>query len=316
MKLTQQDIKPAEAIVAYIRQKIGLAGTQAEAARMLRVSDAHIISLRDGKWENISRRLFNKMIGEAGLSSWATQVTQGFERVAAVADEAQSGARMIALCGFTGAGKTHALREYADANPNTYYLLTTALMSRLAFAEALARTCGVREADMGVTPRTIIEAVIVKLNRVDQPLVILDDFGKVTDDIVRMVQIIYDATEGNAGILLSGTEHLEVKIAQKVKRDTMGFREFSRRIAWWQTMPVLSRADVATICGANGITDKTAQDYLFTQCKDLGTLRNQCQNAITFAENVGGKAAAATPTITRELLAHMNVGRRFHTHAA
>ena len=315
MKLTNQDHKQAEAIVKYVAQKISLAGSQAEAARMLAVSDSHLISLRDGKWENISRRLFNKMVGLAGLSSWATQITQGFERVAAVADEAQGGARMIALCGFTGAGKTHALREYADANPNCYYLLTTALMSRLAFAEALARACGVREADMGVTPRTIIEAVIDKLNRVDQPLVILDDFGKVTDDIVRMVQIIYDATEGNAGILLSGTEHLEVKIAAKVKRDTMGFREFSRRIAWWQTMPVVSRGDVATIAVANGIADRGAHDYLYQQCRDLGTLRNQCQNAVAFAEKVAA-TEKTTPPITRELLAHMNVGRRFHTHAA
>ncbi len=315
MQLTQTDRTTAAEVQKYVLRKIELSGSQRAAAAMLGISDAHLINFKDAKWHAIGRRTFNRVVALAGLEGWSTRSTTGFYTVANVADEAQAGARMLALVGYTGAGKTHALRQYANVNRNAYYLLTTALMSRLAFAEALARACGVREADMGVTPRTIIEAVISKLNTVEQPLIILDDFGKVTDDIVRMVQIIYDATEGNCGILLGGTEHLEVKIAAKVKRDTMGFREFSRRIAWWQSMPVLSRDDVAMVCAANGIDDKGAQGYLFTECKDLGTLRNQITNALTLAENQtpAGKDAMQ---VTRELLAHMNQGRRFHKHAA
>jgi DNA transposition AAA+ family ATPase len=291
------------AVQEYVQQRIQTAGSQNEAARQMGISGAHIINFREGHWDKISQRQFNTIAHLAGINSWRDVKTANLSIATGLLAQAQSRSRMLALSGYTGAGKTHAMRLYARKTPQAYYVLADAEMNKRRFLNAILQAIGVRPDDAGNNIGEALDAIARKLNREDSPLLMIDDAGKLTDSLLRIIQIIYDRTEGRAGIVLAGTEYLKESIEAKARRNVMGFRELKRRVAYWEEMSSISKVDVRGICEANGITDASAIAYLASNVSDFGTLREMVLNALDMAD--GGE-------VTREVLAALYAGREWY----
>jgi len=294
-----------DAVQEYVQQRIDTAGSQNEAARQLGISGAHIINFRDGNWEKISSRQLHQVAALAGIGNWQQSRTTNLNIALSLMSQAQEYSRLLALVGFTGSGKTHAMKLYARKTPRAYYVLADSEMNKKRFLTAILRATGVRPDDAGVTTGDMLDAICRKLNGEQTPLLMVDDAGKLSDSLLRIIQIIYDRTEGRCGIFMSGTEYLKESIDSKARRNKMGFRELKRRVAYWEEMNSITRADVRAICEANGVTDKTAWHYLYSNVSDYGTLKNMIQNAKDVAMESGAE-------ITRELLAEMNGGRMWY----
>lgn len=300
---------PAEMLQAVqdlVHEKIERASSQNEAARQLGISPAHLINFRDGHWNKISDKVFNTVAAQVGVQSWKEANTVNFALAVNLLTNAQQYSRFLALTGATGSGKTTGLKLYARKNSNAYYVLCDAEMNKKRFITAILQSIGVRPDDAGTNTGQMVDAICRKLNSEVQPLLMLDDAGKLSDALLRIIQIIYDRTEGRAGIVVSGTEYLRDMMDRKARRNVMGFRELRRRVAYWEDMYELTREDVESVCRTNGITDVGAIKYLHANCIDFGTLRNMIENVRDYSE-------AVSEPVSRDLFARMNQNRRWHS---
>lgn len=293
----------------YVIKKIEIAGSQNEAAKQLGISPAHLINFRKGDWEKVSQKGFNQMLALAGLSGWKPVMTDNLKIAYAILQEAQDNSRFLVLTGATGFGKTTTCRLYADKTSKAYYLHADSEMNKSRFLLGICQAVGVSSNDAGTNSGQRLNAICNKLNSEEKPLLIVDDAGKLSDTNLRMMQIIYDRTEGRAGILLAGTEFLKKNIDKKARQDKMGFRELRRRVAYWQELETIPMRDVRAICEQNGIIDTQAIKYLTNSCKDFGTLKNMITNALKLSEK-------EKVSVTRELLTQMNGNRDWWQGAA
>jgi DNA transposition AAA+ family ATPase len=267
------DIK--ETIQKEIAEVLETGLSQNKLAEQIGISAATLINIKRGNWTDISEAMIMKLKAHFKIDDWQIYSTTNFRIINDLCDEAATNSKMIAVAGYSGAGKTTALRTYAKKKSEAYYILGTAIMTQKSFLVALQRAMGVSE---GVTIQEKTEQIIRRLNSGQNSLLIIDDAGKLSDNIMRLIQIIYDETEFSAGIVLAGTEYLETYIAKNAQRDKRGFRELQRRISYWQGMYRPTRKEIVTFCSDHDITDTNAISYL-CESADYGTLRNMITNA-------------------------------------
>lgn len=292
-----------DAVQAYVREQIEKSPSQNEAARLMGISPAHLINFREGRWELVSEKLFRQIAAKARLGAgWSVGLTTNLTIATNLLAEAKRYSRMFALVGYTGSGKTEALQLFCRKQPASYYVLCDSEMTKRLFLVAIIKACGLRLDNMGVTAGEMIAAIVSKLNTDSHPMLCLDDAGKLSDSVLRIIQIIYDRTERRCGIVLAGTEYLQESFERKARLNKPGFRELRRRVAFWEQMQPISNKDLAAICDANGVTDASAITYLHRNVADYGTLRN-------LVEIASQRAAEENTTVTRELLAEL-VGAR------
>ena len=277
--------------------------SQAQLARKMKSeigygSDATIINIKNGNWDLISDEGINKLRAFFKIDNWQLRSTHNFAVITKLCEDARDNRRFMAIAGYTGAGKTTALRYYASQQPHTFYVLATVLMSKRSFLEAIQRSMGI---NTGSSMADMMAAVVNKLHSGNKPLLLVDDAGKLSHTCLRLLQVIYDQTEFSAGIVIAGTEYLKKEIDKQARRDNMGFRELKRRIAYWQPLRRPTSAIIAAICKDYNITDPHALAFIHDHAKDYGTIRNLVLNAHMIATRDG-------VAITRDLLADLHVG--------
>lgn len=272
--------------------------SQANLARVLGVSDATVINVKRGEWKNVSNGMMAKFRAYFKLDGWHIRNTHNFQVITKLCEDARQAHRFMAVAGYTGAGKTTALRKYAQDNPETYYVLATILHTRRTFLEAVQRSMGISS---GSSTSDMMAAIIEKVNSAENPLLIVDDAGKLKHSCLTLLQIIYDHTEHTAGMVIAGTEYLKEEIDKQSRRNTLGFRELRRRIAYWQPLHRPTKKVIAGICADFSITDGNAIDYIHKNALDYGTIRNLILNAATIAKR-------NDIAVTRELLVGLHVG--------
>jgi DNA transposition AAA+ family ATPase len=272
--------------------------SQAQLARQLGVSDATVINIKRGNWEAISDAMLQKIRAYFRLDGWQVRNTHNYSAITKLCEDAKTNKRMLAVAGYTGAGKTTALRLYAQQNPETYYMLATVMHTRKTFLESICRAMGIT---VPFRMQDILTAIIEKIHSAQAPLLIIDDAGKLSHTCLRLIQVIYDETEHSAGIVLAGTEFLKEEIERASRRNANGFRELKRRIAYWQPLRRPTVQIIATIAKDFGIDDQSAIEYIYRNAKDYGTIRNMILNADLIRTRNG-------IDITREVLAGLHVG--------
>lgn len=294
----QKNIKKAIRDEIIRRLESGI--SQRSLAVQLKTSEATIDNIKNNRWNNkISDRMINKLRNQLRIDSWGLRDTYNFRVVKKVCEDARTNSRFMAISGFTGGGKTTAALHYANNTTNAYYLLATAIDTRKTFVRKIQQSLGISE---GQGIQQMLLAAITKMQSLSQPVLIIDDAGKLNDSCLRLIQIIYDNTEFSAGIVLMGTEYLKRLIDMKSKNNTMGFRELRRRISYWQPLRRPSKQVIKTICEDHGITDAPSIKFIADRAEDYGTLRNLIENAVRAAEAAGGEP------VSRELLEGMAVG--------
>jgi DNA transposition AAA+ family ATPase len=293
--------KILEAVMIAVNEKIKNTGSSSAAAASLGVNPGTVTFLKNGDWKNVSDEVFTKVQKSLHLNEWRTFQTTNFSIAATVAKSTKDDARMVALVGYTGAGKTHSLSTYAKKSKDVFYLLADTEMTKLDFLKEIGKACGINNLYQ-YSKNELIRKIVSTLVNTGSALLIIDDSGKLSDANLRLIQVIYDRTEFRCGILLAGTHYLKTSIDRKAAKDVKGFQELKRRIAYTEVMKEIAIDDVRTICVGVGIEDESAIIYLHRECKDFGTLRNQINNVLKLSAKRG-------EPVTNELLAKMNMGR-------
>ena len=197
-----------EEIVAQLRSYVARKGSQKKAANSLDgVSSATINKMLNGTdWETISEEMWRSVAQQTRTKSegWQLADTSVHRELSMLLSRAQQDALVAGVIGAAGSGKTETCREYADEHRNVYHITCGEHWNRRTFVSKVLKAMGANVA--GYTINDMMEEVVDALSRADNPLLILDEADKLSDQVLYFFITLYNQLEGRCGIVLCGTQ--------------------------------------------------------------------------------------------------------------
>ncbi len=256
------------AVTAYCTAR-GL--SKSELATRLGVSSATLGNIEAGRWDSISEAMWLRVWAGVKPHQRGRVLieTDNLREVVQVCEEARETAALVAVLGDTGLGKTTAARHYA-ARPGVYYLTYEKTMRPTHFFAALLREMGV---DFVGNLYAMVERVADELRRQPQPLLLIDEAGKLPHAMLLNLHVLRDKLADECGMVLLGMPYFRDNLVKGVNRQREGYAEFFRRIELWHELKRPTRAEVETLCTESGLTDREAVKRLHKH-RDFGNLHN------------------------------------------
>lgn len=269
--------------------------SDAALAKKIGISPATMSQILGKKWELVSDDMWRRVAAAIGYTpDWQTAETTNFTRVCNAAKRAKKLAETLAISHEPGSGKSYALRHVANTLPNVIYLECEEHYKRKDFLNKLLAAMGVQTTG-SVTELT--DAVIENLLKIEKPLVILDEFDKLDDPVMKLFKSIWNKTENEAGFILAGAPYLRNRLEKGVSKNRQSYVEmWSRMGREYVELKQTTDADVAAICKANGIVaPETIGDIIRTADKrDLRQVKRAVSTKkleMMAASRKGGMAA-------------------------
>lgn len=232
--------------------------SQNKASKSLKsVSSATISQVLNHKWELIADEMWRNISSQIGYSSsdWVAVHTGDFKLMNAILDSARTNSTVFAVVGDAGTGKTFALRSYVDDNKRSYLIQCNEFWNRKTFMQELLASMG--RAHSGYTVTEMMGEVVRTLKTQENPMIIMDEADKVSDQVLYFFITLYNQLEGHCAIVMCATDHLEKRIKRGMKLNKKGYKEIYSRIGRkFVELEGLSASDVTAVCVANGLTDK------------------------------------------------------------
>lgn len=293
-------------IAALVKSKVNEKQlSQEKAATQIGMSVAylnHIVKDKVEMWDTISNGMWRLAGIWAGYSTdgWATRENDNLLSIFELCNEAQEDSRFMAIIAETGLGKSEGLKYYHRKTQRAYYVLCTRTMTRKDFLNAIMKAIGL---DVEGSLNTKLTAIVAYLKLNDKCVLLLDDVGKLNETCLQLIQIIYDETQGLAGIVLAGLPSFRKWFFKMAAKDKPGFRELKRRIAYWMPLNPVSKHFIAAVANEYGITEERAVEYVVKNCNDYGTFREMMENY--------QRGLQRNPKLSqREILAGIHIGTK------
>lgn len=245
--------KIKETLTAFCELK----GSQNKAANALGVSSAVLSRIASDDWELIADEMWRKIAAGIGYTSkeWNLVETRDFQIMSSLLQDAQENNLVLAITGAAGTGKSQAIQQYCNANKRVFTLLCNEFWNRKLFMDKLLKTMGGNSS--GYTVGEMMDEIIKRLKTMENPLIIMDEADKLSDQVLYFFITLYNSLEDSCGIILCATDHLEKRIKKGLRLNKKGYQEIYSRIGRkFIELRGLGSRDIAMVCQANGITDK------------------------------------------------------------
>lgn len=266
-----------------IRVRLGeyceMKGSQKRAATSLvGVSPATVTQIVTGKWELINEKMWRSIAAQIGVKQtrWNIVETRNYRALSDIFADAQENALVLAVCGEAGTGKSLTAAHYGTENPNVYVLACSEYWNRKTFLRELLRVMGKNPA--GDTVGDMVDDVVMALKRRENPLIILDEADKLSDQVMFFFITFYNKLEDYCGIVLMATDYLEKKVRRGLRLNKKGYKEIYSRIGRrFVAMPGLSATDISDVCRANGVEGLREIETVKKDCEgDLRRVKRKC----------------------------------------
>ena len=266
-----------------IRVRLGeyceMKGSQKRAATSLvGVSPATATQIVTGKWELINEKMWRSIAAQIGVKQtrWNIVETRNYRALSDIFADAQENALVLAVCGEAGTGKSLTAAHYGAENPNVYVLACSEYWNRKTFLRELLRVMGKNPA--GDTVGDMVDDVVMALKRRENPLIILDEADKLSDQVMFFFITFYNKLEDYCGIVLMATDYLEKKVRRGLRLNKKGYKEIYSRIGRrFVAMPGLSATDISDVCRANGVEGLREIETVKKDCEgDLRRVKRKC----------------------------------------
>ena len=230
-----------------IRVRLGeyceMKGSQKRAATSLvGVSPATVTQIVTGKWELINEKMWRSIAAQIGVKQtrWNIVETRNYRALSDIFADAQENALVLAVCG------------------------------------ELLRVMGKNPA--GDTVGDMVDDVVMELKRRENPLIILDEADKLSDQVMFFFITFYNKLEDYCGIVLMATDYLEKKVRRGLRLNKKGYKEIYSRIGRrFVAMPGLSATDISDVCRANGVEGLREIETVKKDCEgDLRRVKRKC----------------------------------------
>lgn len=196
--------------------------------------------------------------------------TADFEAVFKACETARLHHLMIGLIGDTGMGKTTSITAYSKKR-NVIRISYEKSMNPRLFFSVLLKKLG---ADFEGRVYSEIDMVTDLLKRMDNPLLIIDEAGKIPHTLFLHLHDLRERTKDDAGVVLTGMPYFKSNLQKFSNRGKEGCSEFLRRINVWHELQGLSRAESIEVAKDHGITDPE-QLKEFARIRRFGDLMNK-----------------------------------------
>ncbi len=217
------------------------------------VSDATIAALMKEKWDTLSKDMLLRIWNYINRDNFK-DLYQSSDFLGAfdACEKSRKYKFMIGITADTGMGKTTALRTYARQK-NVFYVSYDKTMNASQFFISLLRELAIPYTG---TLNDMMNYAADKLNRLENPLLVIDEAGKLTHSMILYLQVLRDRTCTNCGIILAGMPYFKMNLQKNAEREKEGYAEFLRRINIWHAFIGLQPKEIEEICRLKGITDK------------------------------------------------------------
>lgn len=241
-----------------------------ELSNQIQVSSATLSKIENDNWDSIDEKLWRKIWNKVGLNQTPDLLdTSDFKACFTTCDNARKHHFMIGLIGDTGMGKTTAFTTYA-LRKNVYYVAFDKTQSPKHFFKALLREMGIGfEGNI----HDMVNRIADELNTLSNPLLIIDEAGKITHTLILYLHVLRDKTIKNCGIVLGGMPYFKTNLIKLSNKEKEGYAEFLRRINIWHSLNGLTRKEIEDVCQFNGIEDKDTLREMQSK-KKFGELYN------------------------------------------
>ncbi len=241
-----------------ISQLIDFKGhSQNEISVICGVSSATITNIVSENTDKVSDTMLAKVNNELNrllIKDWSVINTYNFTSIESACNEARTRKRMIGVVGFTGAGKTIGLKYYNASQRETYFVTCRKSMRAKQFFKSILKSLGVK---FDGSLHDIIERIADKLSEKQNPLLIIDEAGKLSKNCLMYLHDLRELTINNTGIVLAGVDYFKMNLTRFVERQKEGMEEFYDRIGKWIRLSRPTHKEIKAICKANMITNSS-----------------------------------------------------------
>jgi type II secretory pathway predicted ATPase ExeA len=164
---------------------------------------------------------------------------------------------MTGVIADTGTGKTTSLRAYSMRENVFMVTVDKTMNSKHLFLSILKAM----EVHFDGNMHDVMSKTAEELNGIENPLLIIDEAGKLSHAMMLYLHDLREHTRTNCGILLSGMPYFRRNLQKQSEKQKEGCAEFLRRINVWHELRGLSRRETEVICLENGITGDIREYY-------------------------------------------------------
>ena len=253
MKTIQLEQEAKQLLNGFLEKK---QVSKVKLAKRIGVSNAVLTYVDQEQFENVSEEMLLKIVNALktdGSGKYKLIVTENYSTVQDLCSDAAQRHLMLGLIGYTGAGKTTALKQYYWSTPNTYYVECESVMNRKQFFASILKEMGV---NFTGSVYDMVHRIIDEFNTKENPLLIIDEAGKLTHTLILHLHDLCNATSHNLGIVLSGCEYFKTNLEKAGEKNRQGIPEFYSRVTDWVILSKPSRREVEAILEANGAADQ------------------------------------------------------------
>lgn len=259
-----------EAMLAKI-ERLGI--SQNEASKRIGVSGATISHIINGKWDNITDawRAISQWVG---TDKWQVVETNNVKRIFAMCKHAQTQGITKAISFRQGSGKSEGAKYYADNSKNSFYLEVEPHYTKKTFLQKLSRAMGL---SVHNSIAEMVDNIIDKLNSLEKPLVILDEFDQLAEQVLPFFKTFYN--KASSGFVLIGGEYFNKRITKGVNNAKQSYCEiYSRLGAEFLPLHPNNEETIKAICNANGVFEKAVIADISKQAKgDLRRVKSEVE---------------------------------------
>jgi DNA transposition AAA+ family ATPase len=242
--------------------------SQNELATQAGISSGTVSKMIKGNWNDIRDGIWRKVWIVVSDVEMLIR-TSDHEAIKRLCKKSCTQKLMVGLTGDTGMGKTTSLKAISR-RPNTYYVSFDKTMRSKQFFASILREMGIA---FEGSIHEMVNTIANELNTQENPLLIIDESGKLTHNVILYLHVLRDKTSKNAGIVLAGMPYFKSNLVKFSNKQKEGYAEFLRRVNLWHEMEGLTRQEAQFICEQNGIADaETIKDL--SRKKRFGDLAN------------------------------------------
>lgn len=269
-------------IKAKLSEFCVIKGGQNKASNAMRgVSAATVSQVIHDNWELISDEMWRTIASQVGYDPrrWVVVETRGYKRMYGLLQDSQDNALVFAITGDAGCGKSEAIKSYASNNRNVYNLSCSEYWNRKHFMTELLQSMGIDST--GCTVSEMMSDIILALKKRENPLIVLDEADKLSDQVLYFFISLYNKLEDHVGIILCATDYLEKRIKKGVRTNRKGYKEIYSRVGKkFIPIQVINSEDVAAVCIANGVDDVETINKIIDDCdNDLRRVKRRVHAA-------------------------------------
>lgn len=251
-------------------------GSYAAVAKKCGISETSLSQLRSGKYAAQGDDIYDTIALALGYefddSNWVIcEDTTNFRLVTEVLRDAKEESMFMGISHKAGAGKTSASDVFLAQNKmRGTFKISCKEWNGTKFLRNIAREIGADVSDGYVTTGEIIESIseAFKKKAHTKPVLIVDQANSLKPAALRTLIHLYNECEDILGLVVLGTENLEVEIKRGVRYNKPGYDELDSRFGRKYIHLIGSTLlDARKICEVNGVKDKELQKRIFEQCE-------------------------------------------------